>query len=138
MDIVDQARTRDPAFPSDTLNVTASPRSAIGKWAGASAFLVALLVAFGVVVLVELPDKTLIATLVLSTRYRPRPVLAGVALVLIATVAAVAGRVIVPAGTGPSGASRRRHPVLRGSRSWPQSPRYAAGLGAAHIAQETR
>jgi putative Ca2+/H+ antiporter (TMEM165/GDT1 family) len=44
-----------------------------------SAFLVALLVAFGVVVLVELPDKTLVATLVLSTRYRPRPVLAGVA-----------------------------------------------------------
>jgi len=27
---------------------------------------------------VELPDKTLMATLVLSTRYRPRPVLAGV------------------------------------------------------------
>jgi putative Ca2+/H+ antiporter (TMEM165/GDT1 family) len=37
------------------------------------------LLAFGVVVLVELPDKTLVATLVLSTRYRPRPVLLGVA-----------------------------------------------------------
>jgi putative Ca2+/H+ antiporter (TMEM165/GDT1 family) len=46
---------------------------------GVSAFLVALLVAFGVVVLVELPDKTLVATLVLSTRYLPRPALAGVA-----------------------------------------------------------
>lgn len=35
-------------------------------------------VAFGVILLVELPDKTLVATLVLSTRYRPRPVLLGV------------------------------------------------------------
>src|SRR5579875_630234 len=37
------------------------------------------LIAFGVVLLVELPDKTLVASLVLSTRYRPRPVLLGVA-----------------------------------------------------------
>jgi putative Ca2+/H+ antiporter (TMEM165/GDT1 family) len=37
-------------------------------------------IAFGAVLLVELPDKTLVATLVLSTKYRPRPVLAGVAL----------------------------------------------------------
>lgn len=37
------------------------------------------LLAFVVVVLVELPDKTLVATLVLSTRFRPRPVLLGVA-----------------------------------------------------------
>jgi putative Ca2+/H+ antiporter (TMEM165/GDT1 family) len=44
-----------------------------------SSFLVAFLIAFGVILLVELPDKTLIASLVLSTRYRPRPVLAGVA-----------------------------------------------------------
>jgi putative Ca2+/H+ antiporter (TMEM165/GDT1 family) len=36
-------------------------------------------IAFAVVLLVELPDKTLVATLVLSTRYRPRPVLLGVA-----------------------------------------------------------
>lgn len=35
-------------------------------------------IAFGVILLVELPDKTLVATLVLSTRYRPRPVLLGV------------------------------------------------------------
>jgi len=33
---------------------------------------------FAVVFLVELPDKTLVATLVLSSRYRPLPVLAGV------------------------------------------------------------
>jgi putative Ca2+/H+ antiporter (TMEM165/GDT1 family) len=36
--------------------------------------------AFGVVLLVELPDKTLVAALVLSTRYRSRPVLAGVSI----------------------------------------------------------
>lgn len=41
--------------------------------------LTAAAIAFGVVLLVELPDKTLVATLVLSTRYRPRPVLLGVA-----------------------------------------------------------
>jgi len=35
-------------------------------------------IAFVVVLLVELPDKTLVASLVLSTRYRPRPVLVGV------------------------------------------------------------
>ncbi len=41
--------------------------------------LAALGVAFGVVLLVELPDKTLVATLVLSSRYRARPVIVGVA-----------------------------------------------------------
>jgi putative Ca2+/H+ antiporter (TMEM165/GDT1 family) len=40
--------------------------------------LAAAAIAFGVVLLVELPDKTLVASLVLSTRYRPRPVLLGV------------------------------------------------------------
>jgi putative Ca2+/H+ antiporter (TMEM165/GDT1 family) len=99
-----------------------------------SAFLVALLVAFGVVVLVELPDKTLVATLVLSTRYLPRPALAGVAtafavqcaialgawvaLVLIATIAAV------PAGSSSGGyrcAWCTASPASRSSRvqSWP-------------------
>jgi putative Ca2+/H+ antiporter (TMEM165/GDT1 family) len=42
-------------------------------------FLAAFGIAFLAVLLVELPDKTLVATLVLSTRYRPRPVLVGVA-----------------------------------------------------------
>jgi Ca2+/H+ antiporter, TMEM165/GDT1 family len=41
--------------------------------------LAAAAIACAVVLLVELPDKTLVATLVLSTRYRPRPVLLGVA-----------------------------------------------------------
>lgn len=43
-----------------------------------TSFGAAFAIAFGVVLLVELPDKTLVATLVLSTRYRPRPVLVGV------------------------------------------------------------
>jgi putative Ca2+/H+ antiporter (TMEM165/GDT1 family) len=56
----------------------------------------AALLAFGVVVLVELPDKTLVATLVLSTRYRPRPVLLGlaVAFAIQCAIAAVAGGLI--------------------------------------------
>jgi Ca2+/H+ antiporter, TMEM165/GDT1 family len=44
-----------------------------------SSFLTAFIITFGVILLVELPDKTLVASLVLSTRYRPRPVLVGVA-----------------------------------------------------------
>ncbi|MDQ2836109.1 MAG: TMEM165/GDT1 family protein [Actinomycetota bacterium] len=44
-----------------------------------SSFLAVFAIAFGAVLLVELPDKTLVATLVLSTKYRPRPVLVGVA-----------------------------------------------------------
>ena len=38
----------------------------------------AALAAFAVIVPVELPDKTFVATLVLSTRYQPLPVWAGV------------------------------------------------------------
>jgi putative Ca2+/H+ antiporter (TMEM165/GDT1 family) len=37
-----------------------------------------LLAVFAIVFVVELPDKTLVATLVLSSRYRPAPVLVGV------------------------------------------------------------
>ena len=37
-------------------------------------------IAFAAILIVELPDKTLVASLVLSTRFRPRPVLLGVAL----------------------------------------------------------
>lgn len=58
--------------------------------------LTAALLAFGMVLLVELPDKTLVASLVLSTRYRPRPVLLGVAAAFAVqcVVAATAGGVI--------------------------------------------
>jgi putative Ca2+/H+ antiporter (TMEM165/GDT1 family) len=58
--------------------------------------LTAALLAFGVILLVELPDKTLVASLVLSTRYRPRPVLLGVAAAFAVqcVVAATAGGVI--------------------------------------------
>jgi putative Ca2+/H+ antiporter (TMEM165/GDT1 family) len=56
-------------------------------------FLSAAAIAFGVILLVELPDKTLVATLVLATRYRPQPVLVGVALAFAVqcTIASVAG-----------------------------------------------
>lgn len=43
-----------------------------------TSFLTSFVITFGVILVVELPDKTLVATLVLSTRYRPRPVLVGV------------------------------------------------------------
>jgi putative Ca2+/H+ antiporter (TMEM165/GDT1 family) len=58
--------------------------------------LTAALIAFGVILLVELPDKTLVASLVLSTRYRPRPVLLGVAAAFAVQclIAATAGGVI--------------------------------------------
>jgi len=42
-----------------------------------TSFLAVFAIAFVAILLVELPDKTMIATLVLSTRYRRRPVLAG-------------------------------------------------------------
>jgi putative Ca2+/H+ antiporter (TMEM165/GDT1 family) len=58
--------------------------------------LTAALIALVVVLLVELPDKTLVASLVLSTRYRPRPVLLGVAAAFAVqcVIAATAGGVI--------------------------------------------
>lgn len=40
--------------------------------------LAVLLTVFALVFVVELPDKTMVATLVLSSRYRPLPVLAGI------------------------------------------------------------
>lgn len=57
------------------------------------AFVAALALSLGVILVVELPDKTLVATLVLSTRYRHRPVLVGVAAAFAVqcTVAVVAG-----------------------------------------------
>jgi putative Ca2+/H+ antiporter (TMEM165/GDT1 family) len=58
--------------------------------------LTAAAIAFGVIFLVELPDKTLVASLVLSTRYRPRYVLVGVAAAFAAqcAIAATAGGMI--------------------------------------------
>jgi putative Ca2+/H+ antiporter (TMEM165/GDT1 family) len=59
-------------------------------------WLPAALSAFAVVVPVELPDKTFVATLVLSTRYRPLPVWAGAttAFAVQCAVAATAGRIV--------------------------------------------
>ncbi|MGN6251442.1 MAG: TMEM165/GDT1 family protein [Marmoricola sp.] len=52
--------------------------------------LAVLAIAFGAIFVVELPDKTFIAALVLSTRYRPFPVWIGVGLAfLIQTLIAV-------------------------------------------------
>jgi putative Ca2+/H+ antiporter (TMEM165/GDT1 family) len=59
-------------------------------------FFAAAALAFGVILLVELPDKTLVASLVLSTRYRRRPVLVGVAAAFAVqcVIAATAGGVL--------------------------------------------
>src|SRR5262249_22492399 len=56
----------------------------------------ALIATFLVILPVELPDKTLMATLVLTTRYRPLPVLAGVtaAFFVQCVVAVTAGGLI--------------------------------------------
>ncbi|RKT51965.1 TMEM165/GDT1 family protein [Saccharothrix australiensis] len=58
--------------------------------------LIALATAFGVVFLAELPDKTMVATLVLTTRYRAWPVFAGVtvAFAVQCVVAATFGGVL--------------------------------------------
>jgi putative Ca2+/H+ antiporter (TMEM165/GDT1 family) len=59
-------------------------------------FLIAAVTAFLLVIPVELPDKTFVATLVLSTRYRPWPVWIGVALAfgIQSLVAVVAGHLV--------------------------------------------
>jgi Ca2+/H+ antiporter, TMEM165/GDT1 family len=59
-------------------------------------FLGALVTAFVLVVPVELPDKTFVATLVLATRYRPGPVWIGVtaAFGVQSLVAVLAGRLV--------------------------------------------
>jgi putative Ca2+/H+ antiporter (TMEM165/GDT1 family) len=49
------------------------------EWPAMTSFLAVFGIAFVAILLVELPDKTMVATLVLSTRYPRRPVLAGVA-----------------------------------------------------------
>ena len=58
--------------------------------------LTALITTFFVILPVELPDKTLVATLVLSTRYRPAPVLVGVsaAFFVQCAIAVTAGRLL--------------------------------------------
>ncbi|MEO6957161.1 MAG: TMEM165/GDT1 family protein [Antricoccus sp.] len=57
---------------------------------------VALAVAFGSILLVELPDKTLVATLVLSTRYKHLPVFVGVSLAFLVqcAIAVTAGSLL--------------------------------------------
>jgi putative Ca2+/H+ antiporter (TMEM165/GDT1 family) len=57
---------------------------------------VAIAVTFGLVIPAELPDKTFISTLVLATRYRPRPVWLGAtaAFVVQSLVAVTAGGLV--------------------------------------------
>jgi Ca2+/H+ antiporter, TMEM165/GDT1 family len=59
-------------------------------------WITAALAAFVLIVPVELPDKTFVATLVLATRYRPLPVWVGVtaAFGVQCTVAVAAGRLV--------------------------------------------
>jgi putative Ca2+/H+ antiporter (TMEM165/GDT1 family) len=61
-----------------------------------SSSMLALISAFGLVLAVELPDKTLVATLVLTTRFRAWPVFAGVtaAFAVQCAIAAVFGSVL--------------------------------------------
>src|SRR5919107_4556520 len=58
-----------------------------------TSFLAVFAIAFVAILLVELPDKTMVATLVLSPRYRRRPVLAGAAaaFAVLCVVAVTAG-----------------------------------------------
>ncbi|WP_242418348.1 TMEM165/GDT1 family protein, partial [Frankia sp. CpI1-P] len=53
----------------------------------------AALITFGVIFLAELPDKTMVASLVLGSRFRPLYVWAGVAVAFVVhvTVAVAAG-----------------------------------------------
>lgn len=61
-----------------------------------SSALLAFVATFALVLAVELPDKTLVATLVLTTRYRSGPVLAGVtaAFMVQALIAVAFGQVL--------------------------------------------
>jgi putative Ca2+/H+ antiporter (TMEM165/GDT1 family) len=55
-----------------------------------------LLITFGVIFVAELPDKTMIAAIVLSSRYRPLPVWIGAAFAMVvnSAVAVLAGRLL--------------------------------------------
>ena len=65
--------------------------------------LAAVAATFGTIAVVELPDKTFVATLVLSTRYRPLAVWlgVGVAFGIQTLIAVVAGRVVAELPTTP-------------------------------------
>ena len=65
--------------------------------------LAAVFATFGTIAVVELPDKTFVATLVLSTRYRPLAVWLGVgaAFGIQTLVAVLAGRVVAELPTTP-------------------------------------
>lgn len=66
--------------------------------------LAAVAATFGTIAVVELPDKTFVATLVLSTRYRPLAVWlgVGVAFGIQTLLAVIAGRVVAELPTTPA------------------------------------
>ena len=70
--------------------------------------LVVIALTFGAIFVVELPDKTFIATLVLSTKFRPLLVWIGVGLAF-----AVQTAVAVVLGKARRAAARRRRPRRR-------------------------
>ena len=85
---------------------------------------VALFVAFGTIFLVELPDKTFLATLVLATRYRPLLVWIGVGLAFaVQTAVAVAARArgVVPARGLVRGVAAAMF-LARGRAALPRGP----------------
>ena len=55
-----------------------------------------LAITFGIIFVAELPDKTMIATIVMASRYRPLPVWIGAALAMVvnSAVAVLAGRLL--------------------------------------------
>jgi Ca2+/H+ antiporter, TMEM165/GDT1 family len=108
----------------------------------------AALTTFAVIFLAELPDKTALATLVLSTRYRPLPVLCGVGAgfivqVLLAVLAgsllglvphhilAIVVAVLFLGGAGFLLASPSGHDEEKIDR--PPSPKFWVGAGASFM-----
>lgn len=98
--------------------------------------------AFAVIAPVELPDKTFVATLVLTTRYRPGPVWLGVAsaFVLHTTMAVAAGGLLgllpalpvrlAAAGLFATGAVLLLRAARRGGHEEEEPEEYAATLGS--------
>ncbi|WP_194913282.1 TMEM165/GDT1 family protein [Catenulispora rubra] len=108
----------------------------------------ALVTAFGVVFLAELPDKTAIASLILGTRYRPSWVFAGVAAAFVVHVslAVAAGSLLTLIPRRPlegivaalflAGAvlMLRSHGREAGEEEAEEVPELAAGAGFAKVA----
>ena len=81
--------------------------------------LVVVAIAFGAIFVVELPDKTFIAALVLSTRYRPLAVWIGVGLAFgVQTVVAVTAGALATQRRPDDLPARRPRAVPHRARGW--------------------